>query len=94
MIQPVKIQRVIESESIRGLRFFKRSEEINKGCARTWGEDRVARPEGFEPPTTWFVARYSIQLSYGRAERGIIVGPVQTVKKENRAQAARLSWGA
>ena len=22
--------------------------------------------EGFEPPTTWFVARYSIQLSYTR----------------------------
>lgn len=46
----------------------------------------MARPEGFEPPTTWFVARYSIQLSYGRAERGIIVGSAQTVKKENRAQ--------
>ena len=26
----------------------------------------MARPEGLEPPTTWFEARYSIQLSYGR----------------------------
>ena len=26
----------------------------------------MARPERFELPTTWFVARYSIQLSYGR----------------------------
>ena len=27
----------------------------------------LVRPERFELPTTWFVARYSIQLSYGRS---------------------------
>ena len=27
---------------------------------------KMARPERFELPTAWFVARYSIQLSYGR----------------------------
>ena len=28
----------------------------------------MARSGGFEPPTAWFVARYSIQLSYERAK--------------------------
>ena len=34
----------------------------------------MARPERFELPTAWFVARYSIQLSYGRIQNrtGII----------------------
>ena len=36
----------------------------------------MARPEGVEPPTAWFVARYSIQLSYGRIETGGIIHKV------------------
>ena len=36
---------------------------INSG---TFFNKKMVRPGGFEPPTAWFVARYSIQLSYGR----------------------------
>jgi hypothetical protein len=36
------------------------------------------RVEGFEPPTTWFVARYSIQLSYTRKLFALEVQPKTT----------------
>jgi hypothetical protein len=38
-----------------------------KPARRTSKLVRLARPERFELPTSWFVARRSIQLSYGRA---------------------------
>ena len=34
----------------------------------------VAHPEGLEPPTLWFEARYSIQLSYGRMDWNYTIG--------------------
>ena len=33
--------------------------------------DFMVRPERFELPTPWFVAKYSIQMSYGRASRAL-----------------------
>ena len=33
---------------------------------------KLARPARFERATAWFVARYSIQLSYGRVKGGTI----------------------
>ena len=56
----------------------------------------MARPERFELPTAWFVARYSIQLSYGRAKtgRGVsgVVDPV--VKTRMRATSGGVGGGA
>ena len=42
----------------------------------------MVRPERFELPTLWFVAKYSIQLSYGRTQCGF---------KRNHRQIIRVS---
>jgi hypothetical protein len=60
--------------------------------------DLLARPERFELPTPWFVARYSIQLSYGRAAvQGRICsdrGSVARVRRSLRPPNASLTTGA
>ena len=41
---------------------------MQKGQSEDWPNCllRLVRWEGFEPPTPWFVAKYSIHLSYQR----------------------------
>jgi hypothetical protein len=63
----------------------------------------LAHPERFELPTTWFVARYSIQLSYGcltfffGGERGIrtldgILVPYSLSRGAPSASRPSLQW--
>ena len=43
-----------------------RNPEKKKATRRWLFHEFLVRPERFERPTPWFVAKYSIQLSYGR----------------------------
>ena len=49
------------------------AEQSNRCCGTRRKSDRsicgLVRPEGLEPPTLWFEAKCSIQLSYGRVGR-------------------------
>ena len=67
---------------------------------RTWPEvaqvlDKLARPERLELPTTWFEARYSIQLSYGRIGHSVYleVYPSALCRKMECTAYRKLSYG-
>ena len=53
----------------------------------------LARPERFELPTSWFVARRSIQLSYGRDGQAPDSLVIRT-GGANRTISARESYSA
>ena len=53
----------------------------------------MARVEGFEPPTAWFVARYSIQLSYTRVDiYNGGEGGIRTLDTSNRYGSLAGNW--
>ena len=74
--------------------------QTKKTTARV-GFSYMARVEGFEPPTAWFVARYSIQLSYTRAKLLLVAtsnlnnggeGGIRTLDTSNRYGSLAGNW--
>ena len=59
------------------------------------GWEKMARPEGFEPPTNGFGSHYSIRLSYGRADGIAYPKPARSPMGVLRAREIRgMAWAA
>ena len=56
-------------------------------------EEDMVRPEGFEPPTLWFEAKCSIQLSYGRGKQVVRVLKIANNSPHGNYAAATGSGG-
>ena len=54
----------------------------------------MARSEGFEPSTAWFVARYSIQLSYERAVGSVESGALGRIRTFDRLVRSQVLYPA
>ena len=61
----------------RGAAEWVSDELFNKKARRKrhTARDELVRLKGFEPPTYWFVASHSIQLSYSRISLAFYVSP-------------------
>src|SRR5690554_8023219 len=54
----------------------------------------MARLGGFEPPTAWFVARYSIQLSYSRLKLVCEFGAAGRIRTSDRLVRSQVLYPA
>ncbi|CAH0066629.1 protein of unknown function [Stenotrophomonas maltophilia] len=53
-------------------------------CKGRREQGKMARPEGFEPPTNGFGSHYSIRLSYGRVVYSLALGTCRDEHQDTR----------